>query len=165
MVRLLILGAFLLLQGCAGIRHTADFDPAIGFREYERYEWALDAFGREVPPSHEPVRELVDTALMSRGYSKVSANADFLLHPHLGPEGIDYRAAYRTLEYRPSRNLPINLDGRAHPADALVLDVIDRRSGRLVWRGVATRVFDPDSGRPVRLPLGVEVLLRDFPPG
>jgi len=164
MLRLLGIGFLVVLQGCAGIRHSSDFDPAIGFREYESYEWALDARGLAVPTSHEAIRDLIDEAFSARGYREVTANADFLVHPHLGPGGIDFRATYQTLEYTPSPNLPLNLDGRDYPADALVLDVIDRGSGRLVWRGVATRVFDPETGRAVRLQLGVEVLMRDFPP-
>jgi len=164
MKRVLLIAACAVAGSCAGIRHATDFDPAHGFRGYETYEWALDAHGLEVPEAHHPIREQVDGILRERGYRKVSANADFLIHPHLGPTGMNFREAYGLLDYAPSRNLPVNLDGRDYPADALVLDVIDRRSSLLVWRGSATRVFDAETGRPVRLPPGVEVILRDFPP-
>jgi Domain of unknown function (DUF4136) len=154
-----------MMPGCAGIRKTVNYDPTAGFREYERYEWASDAAGLEESPEHLEIRAEFDGYLQEGGYERVTANPDFLVNILLGPEGIDFSAAYKSLRYRPSRNLPINLDGRSYPADALVFDVIDRDSRELVWRGVATRVFDAATGRFVRMRLGVEVIMRDFPPG
>jgi uncharacterized protein DUF4136 len=162
---LLLLGVVAVLSGCAGIRKTVNYDGTVGFREYERYEWAADAAGIEDSTEHLEIRAVFDAHLQSRGYQHVSANPDFLVNIHVAQEGIDFPDAYRRFQYRPSRNLPINLDGRPIPADALVFDVIDRASRELVWRGVATRVFDAATGRFVRMPLGVEILMRDFPPG
>jgi Domain of unknown function (DUF4136) len=154
-----------LVSGCAGIRKTVNFDETVGFREYERYEWATDAAGLEDSPEHMEIRAEFDKYLRDRGYERVRANPDFLVHLFVAPEGVDFPAAYRTLRYRPSRNLPINLDGRRVSDDALIFDVIDRDSRELVWRGVATRVFDAKTGDFVRMPLGVKIIMRDFPPG
>jgi len=161
----LILGLLVATTaGCAGIRKSLAYDPTVGFREYERYEWATDAAGVRDSEDRLAIRTEFDGHLKDLGYEWVSANPDFLLHLHLGPDGIDFPAAYRALSYRPSPNLPVNLDGRSYPADALVFDVIDRDSRELVWRGTATRVFDAQTGRFVRMKLGVEIIMRDFPP-
>lgn len=153
-----------VVSGCAGIRKTVEFDPAVNFGEYEHFEWATDAAGIEDSDDRMAIRAVFDRYLKARGYRWVRANPDFLVHFHMAPEGIDFPEAYRTLGYRPSRNLPINLDGRSYPPDALIFDVIDRASRELVWRGVATRVFDAETGRFVRMELGVEVIMRGFPP-
>ncbi len=153
-----------LASGCAGIRKTVEYDPSVSFHEYERFEWATDAAGVEDSEERMAIRAVFDAYLTAGGYRWVRANPDFLVHFHMAPDGIDFPEAYRTLGYRPSRNLPINLDGRSYPADALIFDVIDRDSRELVWRGMATRVFDGETGRFVRMELGVEVIMRGFPP-
>lgn len=154
-----------VIAGCAGIRKTVDYDPAVSFHEYERFEWATDAAGIEDSDDRMSIRQAFEAYLLMSGYERVTANPDFLVHFHMGPEGFDFPEAYRTLGYRPSRNLPINMDGRFIPPDALIFDVIDRDTRELVWRGVATRVFDVLTGRFVRMELGVDLIMRDFPPG
>jgi len=166
MKTLLLLVVALASSGCAGIRKTVDYDPAVSFHEYEGFGWATDAAGVEESDERKAVRAVFDAYLTAGGYRWVrGANPDFLVHFHMAPEGFDFPEAYRTLGYRPSRNLPINLDGRLYSSDALVFDVIDRESRELVWRGVATRVFDGLTGAFVNMELAVELLLRSFPPG
>jgi len=162
---LLLLVVALASFGCAGIGKTVDYDPAVSFHEYQRFEWATDAAGVQESDERKAVRAVFDAYLTAGGYRWVRANPDFLVHFHMAPEGFDFPEAYRTLGYRPSRNLPINLDGRLYSSDALVLDVIDRESRELVWRGVATRVFHGLTGAFVRVELGVDILMRSFPPG
>lgn len=162
---LLVLGLVAIGSACAGIRTTVEYDPVVSFQGYERYEWATDPAGVTDSPQRLVIHSEFDAHLKARGYQWVRANPDFLVHFHMAPEGVDFPESYRTLGYRPSRNLPVNLDGREYPSDALIFDVIDRDSRELVWRGVATRVFDSATGRFVRMKLGVEILLRGFPPG
>ncbi len=155
-----------LVFGCAGVRHRVALDPAAPFTDFARYEWAGDAEGVAATDFDLRVRAEFDRRLSERGYRKVEANPDFLVHFHAGPSGIDFAEAYRTLRYRPSEGLPVDLDDRPHGSDELILDVVDRRSRALVWRGVATRAFDPnDTDRLfVRMELAVEVIMRSFPP-
>lgn len=166
MMRLAISVALVLVGGCAGIRQAVDLDPGADFTKFVRYEWAADAENIEPTEFDLRVQAEFDGLLRERGYRKVRANPDFLVHFHAGPLGIDFQRAYRRLRYRPSLGMPVNLDGRPHGADELILDVIDRRSRELVWRGVATRAFDPDDEDRlfVRMALAAEVIMRDFPP-
>ena len=100
------------------------------------------------------VHKMVETALVAKGFRPVSS----------GPANfwIDYRLGKREVE-----DSNVNPHGEVFEEGSLVLDVLDPKGGDLIWRGVVQARIDdtaPPDVREKRLNLGIQRLMREFPP-
>lgn len=155
-----------------------DYDRGFSFIGLETYAWLPEAGraqaegGPRNPLIEQRIVRAVDSELAARGYRQVEADeADFLVS-FLGgtQERMDvYRTYdyYRPYGYRwggwvavPETNV------RHYTEGTLLIDVIDRESQHLVWRGTATgtvRDLDPDE-MTARINEAVADILAEFPP-
>lgn len=91
------------------------------------------------------IRTAIDVALFAKGYHRVA-----------NPETADLLVAYRVRLDTPQRN------GRDAPG-ALILDLIDRPTGKLAWRATSTRRVGAGDANPETLSLIIEDMTKTLP--
>jgi hypothetical protein len=134
----------LTLPGCASIRVNSYVERGIDFSTYRTYDWApADSWATGDPRLdnnaffHERIRRDIEQQLAARGFEKTASQPQLLLH------------------YHASINQELDLDGADLPdgecrdcrpfvydAGTLLLDAVDARTSRIVWRGWAEGSLD-----------------------
>jgi hypothetical protein len=136
----------LAAAGCATMNVSSHVERGLDVAQYHTYDWgpadALptgDARLDKDPFFQDHVQGAVEKALAARGFeSSTSGTPDLLIHYHANiSERIDVNRIDRARGYCYG-------DGCGAPvveyeAGTLVVDVIDARTNRLIWRGWAQR--------------------------
>ncbi len=160
---MLVLGA----AACTTMEINSEYPPEASFSGLETYAWRVrDEEGgrRRIAPV--AVRQLVtsvDRELAAKGYTKVESDPDFLVdfvvasRDHVGETVVitDERIGY--------------VSGRSEVfverEGALILMVTEPGSDRVLWRGWATDVVDPDIEKIVKkVDEAATKILALFPP-
>lgn len=169
--------ALATLSACAAVSVETDYDPEADFAALQTYLWM------EPWPTGDPrldndllrqrVRRAVDEQLVAKGFRQLlgqQAEPDFhVIEHYLIEQRVDVDTIVRPYGYYGYRRLPIE-ETYAHQYElgSVILDVVDARSSRLLWRGTAqARVHEnvtPEE-RTERIRSVVEKILADFPPG
>jgi hypothetical protein len=162
----------LALCGCGSIPTTYDFDPAADFTRLKTYAWWSESRKAEQPPTEgtsplvmERIRRAGDRQLAARGFRRVESRPDFLVIP-----GTQSRQRTRVYE----RSVGYGYHYWGGPVDvyqyeegSLILDVVDAKTDRLLWRGVGSAAI-PESPKPDEITkivdAVVEAVLKNFPP-
>ncbi|MEJ6535213.1 MULTISPECIES: DUF4136 domain-containing protein [Pseudoalteromonas] len=142
MKNLLIASTVLLLAACAKTP-SLDYDKSADFSNYKTFSWVPNASLTEnvvnyqiSPLTEKRVREAVNAQLEKNGMKLVDmAQADVLLNYHAS---VDTKINVQTM------NMGYNYWGVGHntytvtneyDVGTLILDVVDKSSNQLVWRG------------------------------
>jgi len=172
--------------GCADTpTYQVDFDQNFGFSEYKTFRWYDDDHAsresqyRRMNSSDQRVRNVASQELMQRGYREgVRGQADFWVNYHVtkrqtqkisgqpegmhGGVGVSNYGKSVSIGYSSGSSVKTYEDGTA------IFDVIDVRSGKIVWRGVAEGRLKNKMSKADKEVLTVTVLhelLSRFPPG
>jgi hypothetical protein len=139
--------AALTVTGCATMNVRTYATRGADFRQYRTYNWAAaDAFSTGDPRLdnntflQDRVRSDVEKQLATRGFEKRETGApDLLLHYHANVEQqIDLNEIERRYGYtNQNEEWPSLAD-----AGTLIIDVVDARTNRLLWRGWAEGVVE-----------------------
>ena len=173
--RFAALVAMAVLIGCASHRVGVAYDPDEDFSALQSFAW----FPRETktqaenaaryPKHYEAAHHAIEKRLVEKGYSKAAPGAaDFLVLYHLALERkLDVRtvnAPYKggTSEWEVHRTVPTEQIVE-YAEGTLVIDVVDARTQRLVWRGTARRRHD-EVPQPQHVEQRVSEVLAQFPP-
>jgi len=164
--------ALLLLAACSSVSTSYDFDPDADFARLKAYAWVESAIDRDTDPLVlERVRRATDAGLAAAGYRKVESGGDFHVAAHLrsrqrvqvrdtGYAGPYYGYGYGHWGTR-------RIDVYEYDEGSIILDVIDAKTNKLLWRGIAKAAV-PESPKPEELTKlvdeAVSKLLEDFPP-
>jgi hypothetical protein len=163
-------------MGCSRFSVESDFDPAANFRTLRTYAWKPGPRPSIGDPRvsdalvDRTVRAAVDRDLGAKGYTPASPeDADFLL---AYDAGIDFKtstvAITRTTNAVYGAWVPSqHLQSSDYEQGVMVLLIFSRPTGELIWRGVATGIFDPTAASVVREQRITDVthkLLKEFPP-
>jgi len=178
MRNLFIAAAVLMLAACAKTPDI-DYDKSVDFSNYKTFAWMpqatlADANNYQMSPLMEQrVREAVNTQLQAQGMSLVDENsADVLLNYHASVDtkidsdtfnvGYGARWNYWGLGYNTQTTT------HEYEVGTLILDVIDRESNQLVWRGAREgrlqKKQSPEQ-RTKAVNKAVATILSGFPPG
>ncbi len=169
--RLLLLGSFALLAACATsskITATQDYSKGTDFRPYRTFTFLSPAkmgewYGGK--PHDAELSSYVENAvgreLVARGLQPVDpAQADLAVAFRVGKHQDLDKATYgRTYQYDQSGNAQAVPIRKEITEGSLVVDLIDARSGKLVWRGAA-------EGKPERSAVdrAAAAILAQYPP-
>lgn len=140
------------LTACATLTVGSHVERGVDFSQYRTYEWgspdalpAGDARLGEDLEFLDHMQGAIEKALVTRGYTRVTfGSPDLLVHyqaavsrrievdrlarePGARPDGTDVAGHTRLIDYESA---------------TLVLDIVDARTGRLVWRGWARENLD-----------------------
>lgn len=182
LVVLLALGAVLVTGGCSQVSVQTDFDPSADFKALKTYAW----YDAEQPQSGDPrvdnpildqrVRTTVETVLTEKGYQKVDAAPDFFLvyHAAVSKEiGVAtsstpaYPAGYYGWYYTAPPMWVDQSYSYTYNQGTLILDVVDAKNEKLIWRGSAQANVDDPNTQQQRKNLmneAVRGMLANFPP-
>jgi hypothetical protein len=130
-----------LTVGCAGIIVKSYSEPTVELQRYRTYNWGpSDTFSTGDPRLDnnrffdERVRMQVERGLAGRGFEKTTDAPDLLLHYHASVnQEIDTSNIDRDYQYCDEGNC----EPYVYDAGTLVIDIVEARSKRLIWRGWA----------------------------
>jgi Domain of unknown function (DUF4136) len=137
----------LSLTGCASMRVMSYVDTGADFTRYQTYNWAPasalstgDPRLDNNPFFQERVQADIESNLATRGFEKVTLDApDLLIHYHASvTQRVDVNAVARQRGYCDAGDCQPYVDEKG----TLVVDFVDRRTNRLVWRGWAEGAVD-----------------------
>jgi hypothetical protein len=171
----------ILLAGCATLKVESQSDPKADFAAYKTYAWdptppsKEEADAMQYPEAVAMVRQAVDRELAARGLKLVEGDqADLMAAAHghgknrLVVLDSGYKQATGPLGYSgPLTGAPtvsIN-DARVYRDGTLILDLVDRRTGAVVWRGTASDTVTEPSQVKAVVDGAVKRMLADYPPG
>ncbi|MBN8226789.1 DUF4136 domain-containing protein [Corallococcus macrosporus] len=170
------------LASCAGVDVGTNYDPAAVQRinAFRTYAWLTHPQQTKDTRINNAITEsqvtgAVDRDLQARGYQKVdaSANPDFLIgwqgaiDTRLSAETVDSYWGYPWDPFWGSYYGPSETYVRQYDVGTLILDVVDAKEKKLVWRGTAqANLGDSPSAQTNgdRIEKGVEKMLENFPP-
>jgi hypothetical protein len=183
----IVLGA--ILVGCAGIQVSSDYDRNTNFSGLKTYDWISPTQPKTGDPRLDNtlldsrIRSAVENQLNLKGYQKATAGSpDFQLAYHasieekLNATTFDYYDYTYPSYYHPRYGFsgPIYT---AFPASqtyvyeyeegTLLLDMIDPKTKKLIWRGIAVGTVQSHATpekREKRINQAVADMLRKFPP-
>ncbi len=169
------------LAGCSSLKVNTEYDPTAPYASYKTYAWLQTPPGPEQAPAirnpivREQVVAAVDRELAKKGFARVSpdANPDLLVSVHGWAQsrvevtnyGYSYGGAYA---YGPYRPMPVTagVDVRSYTDGTMLLDFVDAKVKKLVWRGTASDTFSsPDLDAVKRsVDEAVRQLVASYPP-
>lgn len=176
--------ALLSFHGCAsGPAVNVDYDQQANFQTLKSYAWApiTEEEQREKSRNsliHERIQTAVTANLTGRGYTKAAvADADFLVTHTIKVEQITHTVDTRmTVGYGRygshggfsiGAGMPVNTAIEQYKVGVLIIDVIDARLKRLIWRGTSERILGEVTSPQERTDLinsTVNDILGRFPP-
>ena len=151
----------LALTGCATMNVGSHVERGLGFAQYRTYDWDV----RDALPAGDPrlekngfysdhVEGAIEKQLGARGLARsASGKPDLLIHYH----------ASTTRRIGLNQNQACSCDDEdcrtgvvEHETVTLVLDVVDARTNRMIWRGWAQHGMDRLLGNPPRMARTIE---------
>lgn len=169
------------LSGCSSLTVNYDYDQQVDFSRYHNYDWlatpdnkAIDEFNRA------RFTTAIDNNLSSKGFVQNTSNPDFLIATHFGREkkvdistwGYTYAPAthYRGYGYRYPYDRPYtvikDVSVYEYEQGTLILDLIDAKSKKLIWRATAKAIINTSSTpeqRTRKINKAVDEILESFP--
>ena len=179
------LACLALFAGCADKpTYDVDYDQSFPFAEYKTYRWYDDDHNsresqyRRHNSSDQRVRSTADQELMQRGLRQgARGQADFWVNYHVtkrqtqkisGQEqGMHGGVAAGTYGRSVSVGYSSGQSVKTYEDGTAMFDVIDIKTGRIVWRGVAEGRLKNNMSKADREQLTITVvheLLKQFPP-
>ena len=180
-----VLACLALFAGCADKpTYDVDYDQSFAFSEFQTYRWYDDDHNtresqyRRYNSSDQRVRNTADQELMQRGFRQgARGQADFWVNYHVtkrqtqkvsGQEqGMHGGVAAGTYGRSVSVGYSSGQSVKTYEDGTAMFDVIDIKTGRIVWRGVAEGRLKNNMTKADREQLTITVvheLLKQFPP-
>ncbi|HYW03501.1 MAG TPA: DUF4136 domain-containing protein [Gammaproteobacteria bacterium] len=164
--------AAIALTGCAGVPVNTDFEHGAPFARLHTFTWRAPASrtGKSTPVWDneifgQRVARAVRADLTSQGYKSVH------------PPRADFIVTYSTAQRERMRGSSVGfgywtgpwfLDQsvafQSYQENTLILDVIDARTGQLIWRGWSSGIIDEDHMDTKTVTRVVDAILKEFPP-
>ena len=174
----LVLFFFCFTTSCSiyGVRY--DYDQQTDFAEFKTFNWmqvpekaGIDSFVVQ------RVKNAVNTELKAKGLVMISKNPDFLIAEHLGKKskvqvtdwGYDYGYYGRYRGYGGHGGYwgPRRISTYQYEEGTLILDFVDAKSKKLIWRGTAKarvqNVDTPEKSEKI-INAAVKEILKKYPP-
>jgi hypothetical protein len=135
----------LMLTSCASMHVNSSLERGIDLTQYHTYNWASDDRLSTGDPRLdnnsfflERLQADVERQLTTRGFEKITTGTpELLLHYHASTnQRVDANGADRKYGYCDDCNPSV------YDAGTLMLDFVDARTNRLVWRGWAEGSLD-----------------------
>ena len=168
---LILMGFVVSCSAIYGVQY--DYDKQADFESLKTYDWMTIPEKADIDSLNvERVKKAVNAELQAKGLMMTSNNPDFLIAEHLGkkdkvqatnwgygygPHG-GYRGGYRG---------PRGVSTYQYEEGSLILDFVDSKSKKMIWRGVAKAEVGNINTLEKNEKLineAVQEILKDFPP-
>ena len=164
-----------LMSGCATTVYDVryDYDTKADFAHLETYDWLPIPTSAEIDRiTIERIKNAVNTQLEAKGLKMTSDDPDFLIASHVGKKekvriedwGYGYGPHGR---YWGGYGGPRGVDVYKYEEGSLILDFVEPKSKKLIWRGSAKAQINTDKTPEKREKLiaeAVQKILEKFPP-
>jgi len=159
-----------ILSGCSSTRYSSDWDETADFSRYGTFAWFDHAGAEHQPQRPDPIldgriRRAIAETLLDKGLEQTSPrSADLLVtyftsvrqevrmyttgygYGYWGGWGMSYTQPY------------------VYEEGTMILDLVDRAKGQLVWRGTLTKALGSSRPSDEEVRKAVRKVLIDFPP-
>lgn len=166
MRRILLMAVALLLTGCSqAVDVRQDYDADAHFDQYKTYAWVHPYVGTgQAKDWEDMLRIALTNELNAKGLTYAAGKPDIWVDYALGmqtmPGTIDWDK--QTLET--AKNSAVYTSG----GGVLVIDFIDAKRDRMVWRGVGTGAVNVDPSEEImrrNVNNAVKKVMKQYPPG
>jgi hypothetical protein len=168
----------LMFASLAAAGRGTDYDPKADFSSYRTFSWKE---GTPAPSelTEDRIRAAVQRELEAKGMEESPEDPDLYVVTHVSVHveqrvdvdhfGYDTYPGYRSraLYGRPYRSYPSSVRVYEIPIGTLVVDLVDARTGKLVWQGTTSDTVDRNAKpekRERRINKKVGKLLQKYPP-
>lgn len=163
----------LVLNACSSVSVTTDFDHSTQFTQYRTYTLvpSSDPVGLS-PSSESALQETLRSSLALHGITENNDNADLHIVRHLSSK--DKLVVYPSgagMPYRYGR-YGMWVGAPYYPADVsqytegtLILDFVDAKTRKLVFRGIGTSVLSDPATNAARIREAVNKIVQAYPNG
>jgi len=160
MKRMIVVLTAMALSACSSMKTSSDYDPAANFSDVKTYAWVAqksqDTSYHLDGLMDQRVRAAVDTQLSLKGVTLSDPQTADILVNYLTK--VDKKINVDTFNthfgYNPYYSSPWGMSGSMHTqttvreyeVGTLILDMVDRETGKLIWRGsVADTIRDQNT--------------------
>lgn len=177
-----ILGT-LILAGCAtSMKVQSDYDESADFSNLKTYAWETGVKQNEdiSEDTDRCIRQAVDSALQLKGYQKVSLSPDLKVRYELTveekTETLSVGQPYSPVDISggvvqvnrtwQSYEMMKRMETMKYDQGTLILDIVDERTNKHLWRGSVSAIIDPSATpqkRETRINEAVGKVLASFP--
>lgn len=143
-----------LTAACRSVAVSVDRDPTVDFSRFKTFDWLAVPSETKADVAGTSMLELLDQTLGEHGLEHSSDHPDLLVELHRSVAGTVNVASW-------------GLDHEPRQEAVLVIDLLDPRTLRSIWRGTASGVFpvstDPEE-RSQRRAAVLHEMFAGFPP-
>jgi hypothetical protein len=170
-----------ILGACSTVTVTTDYDKTTSFAKYRTYALASATQGQVLSPSSEAaLRDALRAELIARGISEADkSKADLAVVRHVFLQekvavqqytdwGYGYGGAwpYRYGSYSMWAGAPVTYtDFSEYTEGTLILDFVDRRTNKLVFRGIGRAVVEGPDSNARKIQEAVTKIVAELPVG
>lgn len=165
----------LALSGCASMTVSSHVERGVSFTDYKTFDWGApdnlpvgDPRLDNNPFFNDYLQGTVERRMAAKGYDRVAAGAtpDVLIHYHANVhQRVDVYEADRQYDY--------NYDGGSQVVEydqgTLVIDMVDTKTNKVIWRGWAqdtmTGIIDNQDRLEKQVDEGVTKMMLQLPRG
>jgi hypothetical protein len=159
--------ALVAFAGCSSISVSTNFDSGADFASYKTFGWMKESdsekgydFSGELD---ERIKNAVDQQLAAKGLMKATVNTDLLVVYHAGKEQQLEEEDWGYGGWWGVGGGDVN----SYEKGTLVVDLIDAKTEKLVWRGSANKALseNPSAGeREEAIDDAVQKMFKKYPP-
>lgn len=175
----------MLLTACSSVNTNWDYNPDVNFTQFKTYAWVQTQSGSEYHLDglmDERVRNAVNDQLQAKGLTLVAADKADVLVNYLTKVDKELNVDTFTTNYGyspfydpnfigpywgPSANVSTQTVVREYNVGTLIIDIVDRKTDKLVWRGsladTLKKQYTPQE-RITAVNEAVANILTNFPP-
>jgi hypothetical protein len=149
-----------------------DYDRSADFSQYKTYSW--EKVQTQNPLWVDRIKTAVNAALAAKGWTVVDSGGDIAIaamevtqdHQTLNTFYDDFGGGWGWRGFGGGGFGDSTTTTETYRVGALVVDLFDAKTKRLVWRGSASDTLSDKSGKNIKaLDKSVEKLFEHFPPG
>lgn len=168
--RYLLAVSVFVLAACSSVSVKTDFDQSITFAQYRSYTLAPSTEAVGLSPSSEAaLSATLRNKLAARGVEEVSENGDLHIVRHISTKeklSISQSSAggpYRYGRYGAWAGGPQYTDVSQYTEGTLILDFVDSKTRKLVFRGIATGTVGDPEANAAKIKEAVEKIVANYP--
>ena len=172
---IIVMGLVLAVAGCSSTPVKLDYDPEADFNRYATYDWLDNRPGippdvktemNQYPAVDEPLRKAVSAELAAKGLAEDQVDPNILVAYHVGTED-DIEVTGWGYRYSDTKTgWGRGMDVVPYRKGTLVIDVIEARTMRLVWRASGHRALNGEPSQSAageRIAQAVGEMFQAFP--
>lgn len=153
-IQLFVILVLSILSSCSTVKFYADYNEDTNFKEYKTYTkiiWNTENDSVVNSITKGKVLSAITRELSSRNISESKLNGDisvsinFIRKDKIGTSSYtDYGGYYGYGYYRPMGYSTTTYYNYTYTEGAIVIDVFDEKSKKLIWQGTAKQSFNTD---------------------